>query len=193
MRKFRAAALILFLFAPAGAAAQAPPADPAFADRLPRAWCGIFRWEGDLREQHVTIAFARVAVRAGGNIEAEGPGLVRYQDEPPSQAVPFRIRAVIEPATRRIEMFESIETPRVDYVTDGSHVGVLADDLQSLRSVWTTRGTGRRGTLQMNGRPAHADLRQGCAPPSSEAPSLPRHNSLTLLARASDPATFAMN
>jgi hypothetical protein len=40
------------------------------------------------------------------------------------------MRAVIDPATRRIEMFERIDVPRSDYVTDGSHLGTLAPDLR---------------------------------------------------------------
>jgi hypothetical protein len=170
MRKPHAAlALLLLVCLPAAARAdQPPPAEaPAFLDRMPRAWCGVFRWEGDDRAQHVTIIFRRASLRADGRIEADGPGLVRYEDEPDSQAVRFHMRAVVDPATRRIEMFESIDVPRADYVTDGSHVGALAADLQSMQTVWTTRGTGRRGALHMNARPAHADLAQACAPASS--------------------------
>ena len=179
MRLLRAApALLLLIALPAVLAAEPPkPGEPAFLDRVPRAWCGVFRWDGDAREQHVTIRFERIAARADGTIEAHGPGLVRYEDEAPRQAVRFRIRAVIEPATRRIEMFERIDTPRSDYVTDGSHLGTLAADLQSLGAVWTTRSTGKRGALRMNARPAQADLTQGCAPPSSRAPGAPLHNS----------------
>ena len=195
MRRVRAALALLLLFAlPAVSAAEPPkPGEPAFDERVPRAWCGVFRWEGDAREQHVTIKFERVVARADGALEAEGPGLVRFEDEAPGQAVRFRIRAVIDPATRRIEMFESIDTPRSDYVTDGSHVGTLSDDLQSFSAAWTTRSTGMRGALRMNARPAEADLTQGCAPPSSRAPASPLHNSLTLLAEGAQTAKFAIN
>jgi hypothetical protein len=60
-----------------------------------------------------------------------------------------------------------LDVPRIDYVTDGSHVGDLAPDLRSMRTVWTTRGTGHRGTMELHARPAQADLAQTCAPPSS--------------------------
>ena len=167
MRKL-CAALILLLTLPAPAAmAQDAAPERSFVERLPRAWCGSFRWDDDAREQLVTIAFTRVAVLADGKIEADGPGLVRYQDEPASQAIPFRIRAVIEPGTRRIEMFESIDVPRANYVTDGSHVGALVPDLQSMRLVWTTRSDGRRGALELGARPARAELAHACAPPAS--------------------------
>ena len=167
MRKLCAALILLLTLAAPAATAQDAAPERAFAERLPRAWCGSFRWEDEAREQLVTIAFTRVAVLPDGKIEADGPGLVRYQDEPESQAIPFRIRALIEPGSRRIEMFESIDTPRTDYVTDGSHVGELVPDLQSMRLVWTTRSNGRRGALDLGARPARADLALACAPPAS--------------------------
>lgn len=188
MRLFRAAAALLLLLLP-----EAPRAEAPFAERVPRAWCGAFRWDGDPREQHVTIRFARIAQRADGGIEAEGPALVRFDGEPPDRAIPFRMRAVINPATRRIEMFESIDAPRADFVTDGSHVGTLAADLRTMNTVWTTRGTGRRGAMHMTARPEQADLAQGCAPPSSRAPGPPLHNSLTHFAALTRAAKFAMN
>ncbi len=189
----RAASVLLLIALPAASPAETPRADPAFAERLPRAWCGVFRWDNETREQHVTIRFDRVAARADGTIEADGPGLVRYEDEPPAQAVPFHMRAVVDPWTWRIEMFESIERPRADYVVDGSHVGTLAADLQSLAAVWTTRSTGRLGRLRMNARPVAADLAQPCAPPSSRAPSPPLHNASRDLAESARGVTFAMN
>jgi hypothetical protein len=193
MRLSRAFPVVLLAILPAALRAEAPKVEAAFADRVPRAWCGVFRWEGETREQHVTIRFNRFVARAGGTIEADGPGLVRYEDEPPDQAVRFRMRAVIDPATRRIEMFERIDVPRSDYVTDGSHVGQLAADLQSMSTVWTTRGTGRRGAMRMNARPEQADLTQGCAPPSSRAPGPPLHNSIVLFAGLTRAAKFAIN
>lgn len=149
---------------PALAAAEPPAAATGqeFRERLPRAWCGTFRWDGSDIDQHVTIAFHRIERRADGMLEASGPGLVRSH-----RVVPFDIRAVIDPATRRIEMFESVDVPMSDYVTDGSHVGELAPDLHSMRLVWTTRGSGTRGAMELRARPARADLAQSCAPPSS--------------------------
>jgi hypothetical protein len=162
MRLIRAAAAILFLVSGPAAAQQLAAPEQSFVERLPRAWCGVFRWDDDKIAQHVTIQFDRVEARADGKIEATGPGLVRTD-----RTVPFRIRAVIDAATRAIELFESLEVYVPDYVTDGSHVGELAADLQSMRVVWTTRGTGKRGAMELNARPARADLAQTCAPPSS--------------------------
>lgn len=194
MHTARVLAALIVAALPAFAAAEAPKTGVRpFAERVPRAWCGVFRWDGDAREQHVTIRFDRFAARADGAIEAEGPGLVRYEDEPPERGVPFRMRAVIDPLTRRIEMFERIGVPRSDYVTDGSHLGVLAPDLQSMRTVWTTRGTGKRGAMRMNARPDEADLTQGCAPPSSRGPAPPLHNALIRFAALTSAAKFAIN
>ena len=163
MRIIRAAAAFLFLLSlPAAAQQLAAPPEHGFVERLPRAWCGVFRWDGGGGAQHVTIQFNRVETRADGKIEATGPGLVRTD-----RTVPFLIRAVIDPATRAIELFESLEAPVPGYVTDGSHVGALEPDLQAMRVVWTTRGTGQRGAMELNARPARAELAQACAPPSS--------------------------
>jgi hypothetical protein len=87
----------------------------------------------------------------------------------------------------------TIDTPRSDDVTDGSHVGALAANFQSMSTVWTTRGTGRRGALRMDGRPEQANLAQGCAPPSSRTPGPPNHNSLVLFAGLTCAAIFAIN
>ena len=163
MRLFRAAAAVaLLLSGPATAQQLAAPPELGFAARMPRAWCGVFRWDHDQIAQHVTIRFDRFEARADGKIEATGPGLVRT-----GRTVPFIMRAVIDPATRAIELFESLEAPVPGYVTDGSHVGELAADLQSMRVVWTTRGTAERGAMELNARPAAAELAQACAPPSS--------------------------
>ena len=79
-------------------------------------------------------------------------------------------------------MFERIDVPRSDYVTDGSHLGTLAPDLQSMSTVWTTRGTGRRGSMRLNARPDEADLAAGCAPPTASPRSPksfpPHHRSI---------------
>jgi len=148
MRPRRALPALLLLLLPALARAEPPNAAAGFADRLPRAWCGVFRWEGDAREQHVTIRFARWATRPDGALEAEGPGLVRYEDEAPRRAVPFRMRAVIDRATRRIEMFESIEffTP----AEAGNRFGMTASATGAL--VLWTRGRGPHVSESRNKR-----------------------------------------
>ena len=40
------------------AAAETPaaPPDHGFIERLPRSWCGVFRWRGDDQDQHYTSA-----------------------------------------------------------------------------------------------------------------------------------------
>ncbi len=167
MRLVRTAALVLLLALPAvtdSAGAEQPSAAPGgdLAEKLPRAWCGTFSWVTYNDLQHVTITFDRVAVRADGRLEATGRGVVRS-----FRVVPFQARAVVEPEGLRVELFESVAAPTPGYITDGSHVGTLAGDLQSMRLVWTTRGTGERGTMQLIARPAGADPAQPCGLPSS--------------------------
>ena len=167
MRLVRHAALLLLLTLPATAdpaGAEQPSAAPGgdFAEKLPRSWCGTFSWDRYNDLQHITIIFDRVETRADGTIEATGRGIVKS-----FRTVPFQARAIVDPAGRRIELFESVATPTPGYITDGSHVGTLAADLQSMRLAWTTRGTGERGTMQLLARPPGADPAQPCGLPSS--------------------------
>ena len=161
---YAAALALLAAAAAASGHAQTQPAPPdrSLVEQLPRAWCGTFRWDGGGDDQRVTITFDRVELGADGKIEATGPGLVRT-----SRTVRFSVRTVIEPETRRIEMFESVAPGTPGYITDGSHVGELAADLQSMRLAWTTRGTGERGSMELIARPPPADLTQPCGRPSS--------------------------
>jgi len=160
-----AAALVLFA-ASAAASGHAqqppPPPDRILVEQFPRSWCGTFRWDGSSHEHRVTIAFDRVELRADGKIEANGPGLVNSW-----RTVRFAARAIIAPETRRIELFEEVSPSVTDYITDGSHVGELAADLQTMRLVWTTRGTGERGAMELVARPPQADVTQPCGRPSS--------------------------
>jgi hypothetical protein len=162
LRIARYAALVIFAASASGHAQQPTPTNRDLVERLPRAWCGTFRWEASSDEQRVTITFDRVALLADGKIEAAGPGLVRT-----SRTVRFTARAVIEPDTLRVDMFEEVPPTTTGYITDGSHVGELAADLQSMRLAWTTRATGERGSMELVARPPQADLTQPCGRPSS--------------------------
>lgn len=168
----RAALLLLLLaaaFAPcAGAQERAPPPASITAETLPRGWCGVFRWHGDPFEQHVTIVFTKVAARPDGRIEATGPGLVRSY-----RHTKVAWRAVIDPATRRVELFETLLDDTPHYVTDGVHEGPLDADLGTMRLVWTTRRTGKTGAMDLTARPAGADLEQVCGVPSAAVPTRP--------------------
>lgn len=157
-----AAALVLFAASGHAQAQQPTPTDRSLVEQLPRAWCGTFRWEGESGGQRVTIAFDRVERRADGKIEASGVGQVVTE-----RTVRFTARAVIEPETRQVEMFEEVPPGTPGYVSDGSHVGTLAADLQTMRLVWTTRGTGERGSMELVARPPQADLTQPCGQPST--------------------------
>ena len=160
MRPLRPALLLAAFLAFAGTAAATEP--PVTAETLPRAWCGTFSWERYNDLQHVTIALERVETRADGTLEATGRGEVKSW-----RAVAITVRVTVDPVTRRAELFEAPIKPTSGYIYDGSHLGTLAADFQSMRLDWTTRGTGERGSMQLQARPAGADPAQPCGLPSS--------------------------
>lgn len=59
------------------------------------------------------------------------------------------VKMVITPDTMRLEMWErSLEGPS-DFITDGSHVGEISNDLKTITAVWTTMSTGQQGDLKL--------------------------------------------
>jgi hypothetical protein len=154
---------LLFLLLPLGPPAQAQEPAPGTLtpERLPRGWCGVFRWDSDGIAQYITLSFVRVERRADGKIEAFGPGLVRTY-----RTTRITMRAVIDPITRAVEMFERLMDDTPNWVDDGVHAGELSADFETMRLVWTTRGTGERGRMVLTARPPQADLRQDCGLPS---------------------------
>jgi hypothetical protein len=130
MRLLRAAAVIVTLATcPWPAAAQdAPPPAPSFVERLPRTWCGVFRWAKSFRDQQVLITFTELKPRADGRIAARGHGAVRSGQN----IAYFDVEATIDPATLEIEMAETTRLPPRYYATDGTHRGTLSPDLRTM-------------------------------------------------------------
>jgi hypothetical protein len=170
MRLGRFALLLLLLSLGRHAPAQEPAPGTLTPERLARAWCGVFRWRGDDQDQNYTMAFTSVTRRTDGRIEASGPGRNRIVAPAAfrSRTVDMTVRAVIDPVTRNVEIWERTPSFVPDYWTDEPFVGTLAQDLQSM--VLTSRWEKDRrllGDMILHARPAHARPDEPCGVPSS--------------------------
>ncbi len=148
MRAFRV--LVFVLIAAASLPAGATPPQDALENVLPRVWSGTFHWRGSPGlPQHYAIEFTCIEKRADGMIEATGPAEVRT-----GAINRIDVRAIIDPATRGVEMFE-ILTPATGpgFTTDGSHRGALDGDLRRMRLEWTQNGSGAKGDLVLAAGP----------------------------------------
>lgn len=141
--------LVLSLLMVTGCAAQIEAPDYSdLADRLPRAYSGVFRWHGDSADQSVSIAIDEVFFNAEKHIIAKGTGkyLTMFRE------TDIEIKFVITPETLRFEMWERSPEGISDFVTDGSHVGAISKDLKTITAVWTTRETGQQGNLKLEAK-----------------------------------------
>jgi hypothetical protein len=130
------------LFCASGASAETE-AERIQAD-LSHEFCGSFRWQNDRSVQDVVVKLGDFRVDLEGRVAAEGKG--RYTTS--GQVTDIDVKWLIDPGTKRFEMWE-LNPNRSVFTTDGSHVGSLDEDLQSVRAVWTTNGTGATGTLTL--------------------------------------------
>ena len=170
MHALRAAAILLFSATIAAAEKPAAPSDQSFIERLPRSWCGVFRWRGDSQDQHYTLAFTFVTRRASGTIDANGPGRnqIVAPEPTPTRTIDITVRAVIDPVTRRVEIWEHTSTTLPNYDTSEPFTGTLADDLQSMRLISHWRKDRRLlGDMVLHARPASAHVNDPCGTPSS--------------------------
>lgn len=155
--------LILALIAAVAAPAGATPPHDALEAALPRLWAGQFHWRGGPAglPQHYAIEFTCMEKRSDGLIEAAGPAEVRA-----GSVNKIEVRAIIDPASRAVEMFE-ILTPATGpaFTTDGSHRGALDTELKRMRLVWTQNGSGAKGDMVLLAVPETADRRAAPLPP----------------------------
>lgn len=141
--------LVLSLLIATGCAAQIEgPVHSDLANRLPRAYSGVFKWHGDSAVQSVSIAIDEVFVNAEQSIIANGTGkyLTMFRE------TDIEIKIAIVPETLRFEMWERSSEGISDFVTDGSHIGAISKDLKAITAVWTTRETGQQGNLKLEAK-----------------------------------------
>ncbi len=133
--------------APAEEKARAIMSPEAFAAVMPRAFGGFFRWRSGGGLQTWLIQFNQVKPLGDGTVEASGQG-TNIAGQSQTQV---DVRAVIDPATLRFEMWESNPTggDLDNYVIDGKYQGRLSDDLRRLEAGWVSESSDNAGDLIM--------------------------------------------
>jgi hypothetical protein len=136
-------ALILTL-----AATAALAADPfELAASLPRQFAGVYRWNDRKIDQNVSVRLETVSVRSG-KVLALGKG--RHKEEYYSTDV--TVEMAIDSETLAVQMWErspSGADGNPKFVVEGCYAGEISGDLSSINAVWTTAGTGRKGSLRL--------------------------------------------
>lgn len=144
-------ALLVAVWNPGAATAQEKArvgmAPEAFAAVMPRAFAGFFRWRSGGSLQKWLIQFNQVKSLGDGNVEALGQG-TNIAGQSRTQV---DVRAVIDPATLRFEMWESnpVGGDLDNYVIDGKYKGRLSDDLRRLEAGWISESSDNAGDLIM--------------------------------------------
>jgi hypothetical protein len=146
MRKYWLFFLLAAIAGTVSAAALAAGA-PETADALPRRFKGAFKWEDRVSGSEVAVKFTAVSAE-NGLVWAVGEG--RHEEDYFRTGV--KIELVIDPHSLAVEMWEQApEGTRGNpkFTTAGSYRGEISPDLKTIRAVWTTTPTGRKGTLTL--------------------------------------------
>lgn len=143
--------LVSALFVLALICLPAAAADPAHVKaNLARQYTGTFAWDQGSSIQKVSITLEKTDIEGGSRVIAQGSGI--YVTD--GKTTHIQVRCAIDAATLRFEMWEQAPQagPSDNFVTDGSHVGTISEDLKLITATWTTRGSGQRGALQLEAR-----------------------------------------
>lgn len=141
IRRFLAAALQAICLILVTPHAFADNADWVVAN-LPTDFQGTFQWDNDPTVQEVKVRIDSVSIGSGRQVTATGSAVYTTL----GQKTAINVTWQIDPVTGRFEMWEKDPTS-ADFVTDGSHVGTISTDLQSINAMWTTRSSGQLGQL----------------------------------------------
>jgi len=166
MRRHWTAALLLvvvvLLVLPRSAAAS----ERSVADDLPRSYAGSFKWDGSSEIQSVVMSFRTVKTVSGDTVEAEGCGVYNSGE----RITTIRVRMSVRVPCLAVTIWELDPIDEDGFVVNGSHEGHLADDLQTIDAIWTTRETGERGRLRLHAAPGAEcePLHESQAPATAE-------------------------
>jgi hypothetical protein len=141
----RASVFALVGFLTFGAASAQAFEATAIIDDLDRAWTGQFQWNGDDEVQYVSVNLDAPYSGEDGQVFATGEAEYVLGSDVTVVGVEWQI----DPVNSTIEIRE-IPSKHVDlaaFEADGSYVGRLTADMQSIKAVWTTNSTGEQGSL----------------------------------------------
>jgi len=134
-------------------------------DTLPVEYYGTFRWNhDDIDVQQVSITFENQQIDKDGNYLLLGQGL--YETSAGDTAI--TVRSIVDPQTYAIEIWEGlpenngklvihgqpmeqneVSADTSDFITEGSHIGVMTSSLRFIEATWTTTQTGEQGVLKL--------------------------------------------
>jgi hypothetical protein len=149
--------MILYLLT--GWSAYADEQTGLFAE-LPAYYSGTFQWSGDSELQQVSFIFETQEVDEGGNYLLLGQGL--YISSTGQTAI--TIKSIVDARSYRIEIWEGLaesdddlvihgqtmdKADDSDFITEGSHVGVMTSSLKFIEATWTTADSGEQGVLKL--------------------------------------------
>ncbi len=136
-----ALAIAFAVLLPAGSAAQT-------GVPLLGSYCGDYRWEASPVVSAVRIHFQHHALRTDSKIDVEGVGWSTNPHD--GVRTRFLVRAVLDPATGRLSMTESVGSDVADWVTDGTYEGQVQPDGGGIVANWTSRQPPHsRGVLRL--------------------------------------------
>lgn len=142
----------------------APLASAATADQVGksmlRGYAGHFQWDTWVPmgvKEYVTFAFKQATVEKGKVVLNGEGGYQNWSKRQGQKFITFKVKAVVDPATRRIEIWESNPDSH-EFTVAGSYLGDVNEDYSFIRAVWTQKQddglnkAGAQGTLLLSTR-----------------------------------------
>ena len=111
---------------------------------LPREFQGQYQWGDGSMPFTLILKFEKIEEKQG-TIHFSGSHFYMPGDWK------AKIDGTIDAKSGRITIWES-EASRPGLVTDGSFVGAVSSDLQSIEALWTTNSTGNTGWLKVKAK-----------------------------------------
>ena len=144
MKQLILSMILLFL------ASNAHAGDAVLYDKVPITYIGKFRWQNSSDIHQVVFTWNSQKEGKEGSISLEGRGTYGT-----GKKTEVKIKGLVEPKSRRIEIWESAEGA-ANFATDQSHIGTISPDLKTIETVWTTQGYSRnRGELKLIRKEGH--------------------------------------
>ena len=88
-------------------------------------------------KQGISITVSNSSFDSGGHVIAVG--VLEYITTQGNTKIDIRFQ--ITPNTLRFEMWD------MNFITEGSYVGTISEDLKTINAVWTTTSSGQQGEL----------------------------------------------
>ena len=115
---------------------------------LSHAYEGTFNWHGETSTQRVLITINQLSVDLNGNVVAAATGEYKAAEG----VAKIDVKLQISPDSLRFEMWEMGPKRGAEFVSEGSHIGTISEILKTINTVWTTKSTGKQGTLSLKAK-----------------------------------------